>query len=72
MRTFVRSNLVDVVMQAIGRINIEFGVSIVIVEHNVRAGLPIAERGIVMKTGQKVYDGNPDPLHDHVELMKYF
>ncbi len=65
-------NLVDRVMQAISRINEEFGVSIVIVEQNVRAGLSVAERVIIMKTGQKVYDGSPDPLHDHVELMKYF
>jgi branched-chain amino acid transport system ATP-binding protein len=65
-------NLVDRVMQAIRRINEEFGVSIVIVEQNVRAGLSIADRVIVMKTGSKVYDGSPEPLHDHVELMKYF
>jgi branched-chain amino acid transport system ATP-binding protein len=65
-------NLVDRVMQAIGRINAEFGVSIIIVEQNVRAGLSVAERVIIMKTGAKVYDGSPDPLHDHVELMKYF
>ena len=65
-------NLVDRVMQAISRINDEFGVSIVIVEQNVRAGLSLAERVVIMKTGQKVYDGSPGPLHDHVELMKYF
>ena len=50
----------------------EFGVSILIVEQIVRAGLSVAERVIVMKTGQKIYDGSPNPLHDHVELMKYF
>jgi branched-chain amino acid transport system ATP-binding protein len=65
-------NLVDRVMQAIARINQEFGVSIVMVEQNVRAGLSIADRVVVMKTGAKVYDGSPEPLHDHVELMKYF
>lgn len=64
--------LVDRVMQAIARVNDEFGVSIIIVEQNVRAGLSVAERVVIMKTGQKVYDGSPTPLHDHVELMKYF
>lgn len=65
-------NLVDRVMQAIAQINQEFGVSIVMVEQNVRAGLSVADRVVIMKTGAKVYDGGPEPLHDHVELMKYF
>jgi branched-chain amino acid transport system ATP-binding protein len=38
----------------------------------VRYSLPIADRVIVLKTGRKIYDGPPDPLHDRVELMKLF
>lgn len=64
--------LVDRVMKTVTQINKEFGVSILIVEQNVRAGLSIADRVVIMKTGTKVYDGSPEPLHDHVELMKYF
>ncbi|HZD26695.1 MAG TPA: ATP-binding cassette domain-containing protein, partial [Alphaproteobacteria bacterium] len=64
--------LVDRVMQSIAAINRDFGVSILIVEQNVRAGLAVANRVAIMKTGAKIYDGPPDPLHDRVELMKYF
>jgi branched-chain amino acid transport system ATP-binding protein len=64
--------LVDRVMQSVKKINEEFGVSILIVEQNVHAGLGIAHRVAIMKTGTKIYDGPGDPLHDHVELMKYF
>jgi branched-chain amino acid transport system ATP-binding protein len=65
-------NLVDRVMEATRTINRELGVSILMVEQNVRAGLAVADRVAIMKTGGKVYDGPPEPLHDHVELMKYF
>jgi branched-chain amino acid transport system ATP-binding protein len=65
-------NLVDRVMQSIAAINRDFGVSVLLVEQNVRAGLSVAGRAAIMKTGAKVYDGPVEPLHDHVELMKYF
>ncbi len=64
--------LVERVMQSIVAINREFGVSVLLVEQNVHAGLDVASRAVVMKTGAKVYDGPTEPLHDHVELMKYF
>ncbi len=65
-------NLVDKVMQAIRTVNQRFGTTILMVEQNVRYSLPIADRVAVLKTGLKIYDGPPDPLHDHVELMKLF
>jgi branched-chain amino acid transport system ATP-binding protein len=65
-------NLVDKVMQAIREVNRRFGTTIVMVEQNVRYSLPIADRVAVLKTGLKIYDGLPDPLHDRVELMKLF
>ncbi len=65
-------NLVDKVMQAISAINQRFGTTILMVEQNVRYSLPAAHRVIVLKTGLKIYDGPPDPLHDRVELMKLF
>jgi branched-chain amino acid transport system ATP-binding protein len=65
-------NLVDKVMQAIREVNRRFGTTIVMVEQNVRYSLPIADRVAVLKTGLKIYDGPPDPLHDRVELMKLF
>jgi branched-chain amino acid transport system ATP-binding protein len=65
-------NLVDKVMQAIRTVNRQFGMTILMVEQNVRYSLPVADRVAVLKTGRKIYDGSPDPLHDRVELMKLF
>ena len=65
-------NLVERVMEAVVTINRTMGVAILIVEQNVQLSLPIAQRALVLKTGEIVYDGLPDPLHDHVELMKLF
>jgi branched-chain amino acid transport system ATP-binding protein len=65
-------NLVDKVMQAIRTVNQRFGTTILMVEQNVRYSLPIADRVAVLKTGRKIYDGPPEPLHDRVELMKLF
>jgi branched-chain amino acid transport system ATP-binding protein len=65
-------NLVERVMAAVRRINRDFGVSILIVEQNVKQSLPIAGRVAVMKTGRKIYDGSPEPLTDTVELMTLF
>ena len=65
-------NLVDKVMQAVREVNRRFGATILMVEQNVRYSLPIVDRVCVLKTGLKIYDGLPGPLHDRVELMKLF
>jgi branched-chain amino acid transport system ATP-binding protein len=65
-------NLVDKVMQAVRDVNRRFGTTILMVEQNVRCSLPIVDRVCVLKTGLKIYDGPPGPLHDRVELMKLF
>lgn len=65
-------NLVLRVMESVREVNREFGTSILIVEQNVEHSLPIADRVMVIKTGQKIYDGPPAPLADRVELLKLF
>ena len=65
-------NLVGRVMESIATVNREFGTAILMVEQNVKYSLPVAHRVVVLKTGQKVYDGPPAPLEDRVELMKLF
>ena len=65
-------NPVERVMAGVREINRSFGTSILMVEQNVRHSLPIADRAVVLKTGRKVYDGDPKLLADHVELMKLF
>ncbi len=65
-------NLVERVMQSVTEVNRRLGTTILIIEQNVKASLPIAHRVAVLKTGRKVYDGDPGPLHDHVRLMELF
>jgi branched-chain amino acid transport system ATP-binding protein len=65
-------NLVERVMQSITTINQRLGTSIIIVEQNVKLSLPIASRAVVIKTGAVVYEGEPEPLTDHVRLMQLF
>lgn len=65
-------NLVEKVMQSVVQINRDLGTTILIVEQNVKASLPIAHRVAVFKTGRKIYDGAPEPLADHVKLMELF
>ena len=56
-------------MEAMRDIN-RSGTTILMVEQNVKASLPIAHRVAVLKTGRKIYDGAPEPLADHVKLME--
>jgi branched-chain amino acid transport system ATP-binding protein len=65
-------NLVEKVMQSVADINRTLGTTILIVEQNVKASLPIAHRAAVFKTGRKIYDGATEPLRDHVRLMELF
>ena len=65
-------NLVEKVMQSVAEINRALGATILIIEQNVKASLPIAHRVAVLKTGRKIYDGAPEPLADHVRLMELF
>jgi len=65
-------NLVEKVMHSVAEINRTLGTTILIIEQNVKASLPIAHRVAVLKTGRKIYDGAPGPLADHVKLMELF
>jgi branched-chain amino acid transport system ATP-binding protein len=65
-------NLVEKVMQSVVQINRTLGATILMIEQNVKASLPIAHRVAVLKTGRKIYDGPPGPLADHVKLMELF
>ena len=65
-------NLVERVMRSVVQINQSMETTILIIEQNVKASLPIAHRVAVFKTGRKIYDGAPEPLTDHVKLMELF
>lgn len=59
-------------MERIHDVSREQGTAILLVEQNVRVALANARRVYVMKLGQIVYDGPPDPLQDKSRLMELF
>ncbi|WP_239494624.1 ABC transporter ATP-binding protein [Roseovarius amoyensis] len=64
--------LVNQVVESVVKIKETLGLSVVIVEQNIQASLPVADGVVILKTGRKVYDGAPAPLADHNKLMEYF
>jgi branched-chain amino acid transport system ATP-binding protein len=58
---------VDVLYDALRTINAE-GVSIVLVEQNVRRCLEAADRAYVLSRGRVTFEGHPDELLDELNL----
>ncbi len=50
----------------------ERGMSILIVEQNVREALKISDRVIVMKSGKVIREGRPDEFNDNTALMELY
>ncbi|MCA1286941.1 ABC transporter ATP-binding protein [Salipiger bermudensis] len=48
------------------------GLSILLVEQNVREALKISDRAVVMKSGQMIWEGGPDELSDNEKLMELY
>jgi branched-chain amino acid transport system ATP-binding protein len=64
--------VVDLLMETIGRISDEGGITIVLVEQNARLALDFAQRAIVMSGGAVVYDAASEPLRrDHALLNRF-
>lgn len=63
--------LVGQVFDTLARISAA-GVTIVLVEQNVRAALTITTRALVLVDGQLAHDGPTDTLHDGVTLGRLF
>ena len=63
--------VVQSVFESILKIN-KMGVTILLVEQNVRASLEIANRGYVIETGQNVISGTASELADNKELQKAY
>ena len=47
-----------------------FGMSIFLVEQNVKNALRLADRIYILKTGEVVFSGKPEILQDQTELWK--
>lgn len=46
-------------LQTLKRLNTELGLTVILVEHRLEDVLPLADRVVVMDSGQVLYDGNP-------------
>jgi branched-chain amino acid transport system ATP-binding protein len=64
--------LVERVMASIREINRTYGTTILLVEQNLKHGLAIASRAVVLNRGAKVYDGDPAALADERRLLEMF
>jgi branched-chain amino acid transport system ATP-binding protein len=64
--------LVERVMASIREINRTLGTTILLVEQNLKHGLAIAARAVVLNRGTKLYDGDPAVLADERKLLAMF
>lgn len=48
------------------------GLSILLVEQNVKEALKISDRAVVMKSGQMIWEGAPEELSDNARLMELY
>lgn len=60
------------IYEIIERINRERGVSMLVVEQNVKAALGIANYGYVMENGRIVLDGPADKLKDNEDVKEFY
>ena len=64
--------LAEEVLDKIASMRNEFGISIVLVEQNVRRALKIGDAAVVMANGGIVFSGSPDELLAKPELSKLY
>ena len=64
--------LVERVMDSIREINRSTDTTILLVEQNLKHGLAVASRAVVLNRGRKVFDGQPGELQDQERLIRLF
>lgn len=64
-------NLVKIVLDKLAEIK-KNGTPILLIEQNARQSLKISDRGYVLATGTKVYEGNAKELLDSPEIQKHY
>jgi branched-chain amino acid transport system ATP-binding protein len=55
--------LVDEVLAAVKRINLELGTSVLLVEQDIKRALSFADKAYVIKLGASAFSGTPEELH---------
>jgi branched-chain amino acid transport system ATP-binding protein len=63
---------VQAIYEIIGQINKDRGLSMLIVEQNVKAALGIADYGYVMENGRIVLDGPAEKLRDNEDVREFY
>jgi branched-chain amino acid transport system ATP-binding protein len=64
--------LVEEIFQIVGEINKKEGVSILLVEQNVRAALSLVNYGYVMENGRIVLDGPAEQLATNEDIREFY
>lgn len=64
--------LADEVLSKIKQMRDEFGITIILVEQNVKRALKLADFVYLFANGKKVFKGKPDELLAHPELSKLY
>jgi branched-chain amino acid transport system ATP-binding protein len=59
-------------LQPIRRLQQAEGLSILLVEQNVREALKVSDRVVVMKSGGLIWEGRPEQLEDNQKLMELY
>lgn len=64
--------LVHDLMQRIGQLRREFGISILLIEQDARSALEVADYGYIMEGGRIVFAGAPDTLRSHKDVQEFY
>jgi len=64
--------LVQEIFEIIQRINVESGVSMLLVEQNAAVALRIAHHAYVMETGRIVLDGSASQLMENADIKEFY
>ena len=64
--------IVKEVFEKVSEISDTLGTTIMVVEHNIRGVLGIADRGYVLDKGRVVYEGTPDNIRESDILTRVF
>ncbi len=65
-------HLVSELMQTIGRLRAEFGLSILLVEQDAHSALGVADYGYIMEGGRVVYEGSAERLLGHKDVQEFY